>query len=253
MQKPKKKFDISSFDKTIRYLERMVYPVALLIAAFGLAYWYWTTTPSYALTAVVVSVKNRDVEMFEKFVDIDSVTSHAFDDLINGPIAAEVIGGRSGGFLGMGFVKFFKREIIEMAHDKVVNYIAEGNVKLASDVPASVNPITTLAVFNSGQIVQATVKDKTEVLLPAPAHESKNDKLKRSLKEFGISKFGYRGIKYLKIIGPRALLGIEFFSPKLNKNWTANFQLEDAGGYWRVTELANLDEIVKMYLESRNT
>lgn len=239
-------------EKFLRFLERMIYPLAILTAALGVAYWYWTTTPSYAVTAVVVSVKNRDVEMFEKFVDVESLTSRAFDDVVNGPIANEIIG-RQNSFIGMGFIKFFKRQIVELAHDKVLNYVHEGNLKLAENVPTTVNPLTTLAVMNSGQIVQAAVGAKHEVLTPPVQGESKNQKLKRVLKEYGITKFGYRGIKYLNTVGPVAKLGLEFFSPKLNKTWVAEFRLEDVGGYWRVMQLDNLSDIIDMYMNTRDS
>lgn len=238
-------------DKLVRTLERYIYPIAVFVAALGIAYWYWTTTPSYALTAVVVSVKNRDIDMFERYVDIDSVVSHAFDDVIEGPIASEVMG-RTNSFIGVGFVKFFKRELVELAHGKVIEWIEEGNLKLAPNVPASVNPITALAVMNSGEIVQATTKDSSETLIPKQDNESRNQKLKRMLREYGISKFGYRGVKYLKIIGSKAHLGIGFFAPKLNKEWIADFALEDAGGHWRVTELSNLNELVGTYMATRD-
>jgi hypothetical protein len=237
-------------DKLLRRLERWAYPIAFMTAVFGMAYWYWTTTPSYALTAVVVSVKNRDIDMFEKYVDVNSVISHAFDDIVQGPISGEIMG-RQNSFIGMGFVRFFKREIVELAHGKVDEYVGEGHLKLAENVPTTVNPITALAVMNSGHLVHAAVGDKQEALAPAPVHESKNDKLKRILREYGISKFGYRGVKYLRIEGPKAFLGIEFFAPRLNKKWVAEFQLEDAGGYWQVTQLANLSQIVDMYMATR--
>lgn len=239
-------------DKLLRRLERWAYPLAFFTAVFGLAYWYWTTTPSYALTAVVVSVKNRDVEMFEKYVDVDSILSHAFDDIVQGPISSEILG-RSNSFIGMGFVRFFKREIVELAHGKVDDYVSEGHVHMADNVPTTVNPITALAVMNSGQIVQAATKGKQEIIPQRVDGESKTDKLKRVLKEYGISALGYRGIKYLRIEGPKAYLGIEFFAPKLSKMWTAEFQLEDAGGHWQITELDNLNDIVNMYMASKDT
>lgn len=242
-------------EKFLRFLERMIYPLAVLTAALGLAYWYWTTTPSYALTAVVVSVKNSDVQMFEKYVDIDSVAAHAFDDIVEGPISGELIGRQS--FIGSGFVKFFKRELVELAHGKLVEWIEAGHLKFAPNLPTTVNPLTTMAVMNSGELVQLANKDKGTDEIPVVTraviqHESKGQKLKRVMREYGVSKFGYRGVKYLKIFGPKAKLGIEFFSPKMNQKWVAEFELEDVGGYWRVTELSNLDELIKTYMATRD-
>lgn len=273
-------------NKIFRFLERLIYPVAVFTAALGVAYWYWTTTPSYALTAVVVAVKNRDVQMFEKYVDIDSVTAHAFDDLVDGPISSEILG-RQNSFIGMGFVKFFKHELVELAHGKIINFVEDGKLKIADNLPTTVNPLTAVAVMNSGQILQAANKEGAVGLadgrdpsrsmtnseravstaaepdgeLNQPFHtsavpglnaESQNKKFKRMLKEYGISKYGYRGVKYLTIVGNKADLGIEFFSPKLNQNWVTDWQLEDVGGHWRVTKLSNLAELVKTYIDSRD-
>ncbi len=258
-------------DKIFRLLERLIYPVAIFTAALGLAYWYWTTTPSYALTAVVVSVKNRDIRSFEKYIDIDSVTSHAFDDLVEGPISTEILGHQNS-FIGMGFIKFFKRELVELAHGKVVDFVEDGKLKIADNLPTTVNPLTAVAVMNSGQLVQVANKstattdsgsstsdsDAVPSLLgnrlsaPVGDAESQNNKLKRLLKEYGISRYGYRGVKHLNVVGTKAELGIEFFSPKLNQNWVADWELEDVGGYWRVTKLSNLRELVKTYMASRD-
>lgn len=238
-------------DKLTRRLERWVYPLAFVTAVLGLGYWYWTTSPSYALTAVVVSVKNRDVDTFEKYVDVDSIISHAFDDIVQGPISTEILG-RSNSFIGMGFIRFFKREIVELAHGKVDQYVGEGHIHVAENVPTTVNPITALAVMNSGHIVRAAANGKQEPIPRKFEGESKSDKLKRVLKEYGISASGYRGIKYLRTEGPKAYLGIEFFAPKLGKPWVAEFQLEDAGGYWQITQLDNLNDIVNMYMASKD-
>jgi len=250
-------------DKIFRFLERLIYPVAIFTAALGLAYWYWTTTPSYALTAVVVSVRNRDVQMFEKYIDVDSITAHAFDDVVDGPISSEILG-RQNSFIGMGFIKFFKRELVELAHGKVVNFVEDGKLKISDNMPTSVNPLTAVAVMNSGQIVQVANKNtaadnddeaqqqKSTSSVPVSDSESQNDKLKRLLKEYGISRYGYRGVKYLNIVGAKADLGIEFHSPRLNENWVADWELEDVGGYWRITKLSNLRELIKLYMASRD-
>src|ERR1700722_18471352 len=73
-------------------VEKLLFPIALLIGVVGLAFWYWTTTPSYAVNSLVESLRHHDAQQFEKYVDVDSLASHAFDDLLEGPARDEVLG-----------------------------------------------------------------------------------------------------------------------------------------------------------------
>src|SRR5688572_8944683 len=111
----------------IRFVERMIYPLALLVAVIGIVYWYWTTTPGYALNAVIGSIREHDAQTFQKYVDVDAICSHAFDDILEGPARAE-LHGRMDSMIGVGFIKFFKRDIIGMAREKIVGYVLDPEI-----------------------------------------------------------------------------------------------------------------------------
>lgn len=210
-----------------RFLERLIFPLALIAGALGLAYWYWTTTPSYAVNSIVDSLKQHDVQTFEKYVDVDSVASHAFDDLLEGPAREEILGrmGRMDSFLGAGFIRFFKRDIINMAHERLVHVVADPGIRLDAVTDSSTNTLGSYHI---------------------------NPRTRQTLVDYGLSKYGFRGIKYLQTQGNDARLGLEFFSPRLRNSYIVEFRLEDAGGYWRVTQLTNLPELLERYIQTKN-
>lgn len=291
----------TSFGRFLNWLERLIFPLAILTGVIGIVYWYWTTTPTYALTSVVMSVKNHDSKTFEKYVDLDSITGHAFDDLVDGP-ARSVILGRYDSLIGAGFLHFFKNDIVGIAHDKVIGFINDNKSKLEVSggslgwLPMPIGPGASGTSNNNGSSRDSTAAGPQHsvynnlkqldaqtsflrggnALVPAamaaptvqnaqaqplPATEPDSDmlqtpalghKIGQQLKDYGLSKNGFKGIKYLDVSGNIALLGLEFYSPKLNQSWVAEFKMEDVGGYWRVTEIANLNQLVDKYLVLRD-
>jgi hypothetical protein len=277
--------------KRWRQLERIIYPIALVTGVLGCVYAYWTTTPSYALASIVLSVQNHDVKAFEKYCDIDSVAGCAFDDLLNGP-ARSVVTGRMHGpmvFLGVDFLRFFKSDVVDIAHDQVVHFVADRNVKVDIGNGAFPNISAIKTAVDSASLSTGFAKLVSPKVCPAPVGSGDrtmtrtvatvnkscpasggaqrqsfscpepdtelvqaphviNDKLKRQLREFGVSKNGFRGMKYFRIDGNLAVFGLEFYSPKLRDTWIAEFRMEDYGGYWRVTEISNLNQLVDKYI-----
>lgn len=236
----------------VSLIERMIYPLALLTSVFGIVYWYWTTTPSYALSQVVVSLQNHDTTTFEKFVDIDSVASHAFDNVVDGPARGQVMGRVS--MIGVGFIRMFKRDIIGIAHQKLIDEVAHGQVKvkMAGSVLNNIIPGAGIVWANDLKPTGPTVAQATQVvsggedIVESP---NMNNKTRVLLREYGLTRGGFRGVKYLNTNGSSALLGLEFYSPRMNQNFVVEFKLEDAGGYWRVVELSNLNDLIAKYMQ----
>ncbi|MBY0359101.1 MAG: DUF2939 domain-containing protein [Candidatus Obscuribacterales bacterium] len=249
----------------IRIIERLIYPIFFLTVVVGLAYWYWTTTPSYALSQIVASVKNRDPETFQRYVDIDSITDRAIDELLHGPARESGIFNNLGNPLGVGIIGFFKPEIADIARSQISNYIAKGNLsneeltQKTVVVPAISNTIS--APVQPSAIQTAPTATIQPVTTPAPLQPespsvnrySKQFKIKEQLRQYGLSRDGFRGIDYLKTTGPVTLVGLKFFSPKLNHDFVIELKMEDAGGYWRITEISNLSALVSLYLETKDS
>lgn len=271
----------------LRFLEKLIFPIAFVMFALALVYWYWTTTPTYALNQVVWSVQNRDIKTFQKYVDLDSISSHAFDDIINGPARARIMGNYDS-MIGVGIITFFKPEIISLVRDEVCGFIAAGSISkligkaklnienkpaeppssdlspteqalqqsLLTDPPATDGGPTPVTVPSDptattaapeGEQAESQNTDGSDDLLGSMKH---GRKVKTRLKDYGLSMEGFKGIDYLRIDGPNAYLGLKFHSPKMNKDWVIEFRLEEVGGYWRVEELSNLRQLVNDYLQT---
>ena len=264
-----------------KLLERLIYPLFILTAVVGLVYWYWTTTPAYALTQIVAAVKNKDAEKFERYVDIENITYHAVDDLLHGPARESGMFGHFDNMIGVGIISLFKPEIAEIARTHLLNFIKAGtlNASLSSEQSAP-----ALATAAASPPAAALAKDAlaadtpaARALPPAEANNNqlsslfgraaashhdksgdsaverftKNIKVQQQLKEYGLSKNGFKGVDYLKVDGTTALVGLKFHSDKLQRNFIIELKMEDSGGYWRITELSNLNDLVSTYLELR--
>ena len=61
----------------------IILAVALLVCGAAFYFLYFVRTPSYALNAARTAFQQHDREKFEQYVDVDSVMSNAFEDIIN--------------------------------------------------------------------------------------------------------------------------------------------------------------------------
>ncbi|MBY0551905.1 MAG: hypothetical protein K2W95_31770 [Candidatus Obscuribacterales bacterium] len=273
-----------------KLIERLIYPLFILTAVIGLVYWYWTTTPGYALTQIVAAIKNKDPDTFEKYVDIENISYHAVDDLLHGPARESGMFGNFDSMIGVGIISLFKPEIAEIARTHVLNFVKAGSLskleptqtapqttigdKPTEDEPPLVPPIETPAVKDPvdkdytskplrepEELSSRTNKDQLASLFGRESKYNdsgstvekfaKNVKLQQQLKDYGLSKEGFKGVDYLKVDGPVALVGIKFHSKKLNRNFIIELKMEDSGGFWRITEFSNLNELIATYLELR--
>lgn len=264
----------------IRIVERLIFPLFFVTVVLGLAYWYWTTTPTYALSQIVGAVKNKDTETFEKYVDIESIAERAIDDVLHGKARESGMFGSMDNMIGVGIIGLFKPEIAEIAKTQVLKFIEAGSLassagELGKTVPAaaivsasstsssassSTSTSSTSTTTTSTGSASTTSTEKSADADPT-AGISENSmvgkytrkmKIGPQLKAYGLSKQGFKGIDYLKIEGPTAYIGFKFHSEKFNRDIIIEIKMEDAGGYWRVTELSNLNDLINTYIETKD-
>jgi hypothetical protein len=207
----------------LRFFERFTFPIALLAGAIGLVYWYWTTTPSYTINCVVESVRHHDSQTFDKYVDIESIASRGFDDFIDGPARRQVLG-QLDSMVGVGFLRFFKHSIISVAHERVLAFVGDRSIDIEHPIPATSESLRQYKI---------------------------TPKVRQTIVDYGLTRGGFKGVKYLKINRQNALVGLEFYSRRLKSRYIVEFKLEDVGGYWRVTELTNLRDLIDRYMQSQ--
>lgn len=56
--------------------------VGLLAAIAGGGYWYWTTTPLYALQSLMMALQNHDGQAFSKRVDVEGAVENMLEDVL---------------------------------------------------------------------------------------------------------------------------------------------------------------------------
>lgn len=243
-----------------RWIERLIVPLFMITAVIGLVYWYWTTTPSYAVQQVVNSVRAHDVDTFTRYVDLDTMGERALDEIIHGPAKNSGIFGNFDSFIGMGIVSLFKSEIVEMFKHEVTKLVAGDSISnLVPGDKSSQEPVKVIGMSGSGQALAVPNAVKAPALtggrstsLLGGVKPGKLSKWKGELEDYGLSKKGFKGIDYFKEENGVNLIGLKFHSPKYGNDFIIEFKLEDAGGYWRVTELSNLSDLVMQYLEMRD-
>ena len=240
-------------------LERAVFPLALFTSVMSLVYWYWTTTPQYALAAVVMSITNHDTQMFEKYVDVDTVSGRAFDEIVDGP-ARRMILGKYDQMIGAGFLRFFKNDAIGIAHEKAIDFVATNHSSVnigaagwliapyATLVPEQHLSLAPAEAATLAPDQKRSAESEEQYQNPKLSKHEHKTRKHLQLKDFGISKEGFQGYSFRQD-GPVAILTLKFHSQTLNQDWIADVKFEDAGGYWRVTELANLHELIGRYLD----
>jgi len=245
----------------IKIIERLIYPLFFLTVVAGLAYWYWTTTPSYALTQILAAVRTKDVELFEKYVDIESIADRAIDDVLHGP--ARESGMLGDNMIGVGMIGLFKPEITAIAKTQVLKFIESGTLAAAmgrKSAGAISTPSITIGSQSSpstGQDTPASSGDASSSPIAALPENSmvgkyaRKLKLGSSLQAYGLSLKGFKKY-YVKTEGQTALVGFVFHSDKFNRNITIEIKMEENGGYWKVTELSNLNDLINTYLETKD-
>ena len=189
--------------------------VAIVIAVSG--YFYWTNSPQYSLAQISKAVDTKDRQLFEKHVDIDNILESALKDI--------------GDFY-----------VAETAGELNAEVPASETEALAEAMTAMIAPVLTEAIAESlNQYWQATDDEPVD-----------NDD------DLGINKKDIEQvvesaeILYIKRGGDTAELGIELTDADSGKKTTLEFLLIKADGYWVVSKVSNLRELLDEDTSSAN-
>ncbi|HEY9783788.1 MAG TPA: hypothetical protein V6D17_00205 [Candidatus Obscuribacterales bacterium] len=107
---------------------RIFLVLAVLVALIGGGgYWYWTTTPQFAVQQAKDAVKKHDLKTFEKYVDLKTVSSEMADDLLKKPVIAMLGEGIFGHIIAATFTGLFKPQFTRQVEDDLRHYVEFGN------------------------------------------------------------------------------------------------------------------------------
>lgn len=215
------------------------------------------------------AVKNKDVDTFQKYVDVESIADRAIDDVLHGPARESGMFGNFDNMIGAGIIGLFKPEISAIAKTQVLKFIESGTLVKAMNegkkhsgaaqlqTTAVSGPAGTSETGQPLNPVSTNPEETTPASLPIADNSmvgryARKLKLGSSLKAYGLSKEGFKGIDYLKVEGQTALVGFKFHSDKFQRNIIIEIKMEENGGYWKVTELSNLNDLINTYLETKD-
>jgi len=181
--------------------------------------WVYSRTPTYSLHQIGMAFRTHDFAKFEKYVDIESVTSRLIDDVSSSAVAE---GKKEAGIensdpaLHAGLLRVMRPQMVDSIREQVV-LLVEGE---AADV-------------DYAQVLAAN-RDEVEL-------------------EYWIETFSeiwnryYEGISYVKQERNVALVGVRLH---YSYSWrdtdiTLELRMRDMGGYWQVVELSNVRDLLQ--------
>ncbi len=194
--------------------------VAVSIFYFG----YWKKTPEYSMGIIMDAVKTHDVVKFQRHVDLDSLLSRAFDDIITTSMAKEQDTDLKS--MAAGFAQLFKQPAINAMKDGIKRYVETGSF------------------------------EENEKGKPVQAKTSTGETAKISPKEMGekagLSNTDFKGVAYTKKEGKTAIVGLKVWEKQVAKEFVLDIKMRELDdGTWQVAELANLSSYIAQIEEAK--
>lgn len=191
-------------------MKRLVLLLVLAAVVVG-GYLYYrevTTGPKFALGQAVKALHDHDVNSFEKYVDVESVTGSLVDQVADqSKVMGLVIPG--GGLVTRGLLGLAKPQLAKAARKEMEHFVETGSLEAA----AASQPERKVKVSMAGLA--------SKVISPESS---------------------FKGVKYVNEQGEQALVGLEFTQPKYDTTMVLEVKMRDRGDYWQVTEITNLGQ-----------
>jgi hypothetical protein len=195
-------------------MKRLLLFILLLALAAG-GYYYYNSLkkgPEYALLQAAAATQTHDLAAFERYVDVDALTSHLVDDVANqsGALTALVPGG---GLALRGGLRLLKPQLAKAAHNEVQRYVETGSLEAAQ--AASPKRLINVSLLGlAGRVVSPDSK--------------------------------FKGIKYVTDKGDESLVGLEFTQPRYDTTMVVEVKLlKQADGHWQAKQITNTSDLVQ--------
>ena len=188
--------------------------LVLLIAVGVGGYYYYRNLkqgPSGALMAAAAAVQTHDMATFEKYVDVNSVTSHLVDDVAQqGAMLSSLMPG--GGLVMGGAMRLLKPALARAAHQEVQRYVETGSLEAA----AAAAPKRLMNISLTGLA--------SKIMSPESA---------------------FKGVKYTREEGDNAFMGLEVSQPKYDTTMVIEVKMRRQGDHWQLTQIMNSGDLLR--------
>ena len=197
--------------KKVRYLL-----LALLVTLLAVVVWYftyWVKTPQYALNQIGRAVQQHDLKTFEKHVDMETLYSSAYDDVVGVTFGEE----RMSSPIVTALVQNIKGVAVPILIDQTKHYVNSG--KLNEPEPSDAD---SPMLQNNGTAIVNNLKNKT-----------------------GVDAMHYDGLDKIEKNGTDAIVTIDVTDRELDKQFLVALKLRQlADGGWQLTKITNLRELI---------
>ena len=183
--------------------------IAAILVIGLFGYNYWINTPQYSLLQIQKSVENKDRLLFEKHVDSQKIIEEIVDD------------------------------ISEMFIDEVDN--GQSNEYSLLNPAFWASGLTSILKPTIESVIEEAFDDFWE-------HEIENFDSYESSSEFG-NIVGSFQMSYIKKDGKVAKLGLVAIDPLTGDEVNLEFKLNKIENYWRITQVSNLEELLKSRMD----
>ncbi|GAB2859588.1 hypothetical protein GCM10027044_19800 [Hymenobacter ruber] len=195
------------------FMKKLLLLVVLLALAAGGYYYYRSLKqgPSGALVSAAAAVQTHDMAMFEKYVDVNSVTTHLVDDVAQqSSILTSLLPG--GSLMMGGAMRLLKPALAKAAHQEVQRYVETGSLEAA----AAAAPKRMVNISLTG-LANKVVSPDSE----------------------------FKGIKYTREEGDNAFVGLEVTQPKYDTTMVVEVKMRRQGDHWQMTQITNSGELLR--------
>jgi len=207
-------------------MKKLLLPlIAVLVIAAG-GFWYWTTTPQYAVSQAAKAMKAHDLVDFRNWVDTESVASNAVDDLMTDPIRTSFGHGLLNRVAGFAVATFMKPTATESMQKQLESYVVTPPKTDNED-----------AAISEKEEEKDIVQELTSMFKPPS--------LRQIFREYGFTSKNYKGLGTVNQSGNISHVGLKFYSPRAKREIEVLLELFQGNNRWRVTKIANLQQICR--------
>lgn len=190
--------------------KQLLMVAAMLTLLLGSVAWYvnWIHSPEYSLHQAIEAVRKRDVAKFQKYVEMDTVTSSLFDQAVEIYFAKNTDPNTSwANGIAQGFILMIKPQIIGKFKQSILEGIADGKIN-GDSISTEGSPFEKLK--------EMRISTEDSESLP----------------------FHFVNIAYSKKEGKKAIVGNRIFLERYNSDdFILDVSMYEMDGYWQVNDI----------------
>lgn len=189
-----------------------------LLVILGFAWLHYTHSPQYALRQVTLALRQRNRLLFERFVDVDSISSTTVNELMDHAVLTSFNESESGfGALGA----------------------ALGSTLVSNLKPALTNQLkeSILSAVESGRF--------DEVFAPSMDTTRRNLTLAVVARNAAAARWHYAGLAPMQQEGDAAIMGLRLKNDMLDTTLVLRFRMHRLPNGWRIAAPDNLPTLLQ--------